>query len=372
VENLKVGFLLHFYQPWWQFPAVLQKISDQCYRPILRLLNDISGFCFTANVNLSLLELLENEFPDIRAGFREAAESGRIELMGSPAQHPILPLIPEILQKAQIEDDEKSKECKFNLKRNCRGFYLPEMAFSKNDVGLLKNFGYKWTVIDDEPFATIYGSGSVPFNHIITWNGFRLYMRSGLWSNTISSGKYSFNDIKAKMEYELAQWTNNEPGYIIIAMDAETFGHHHRQLIDRFLKPMFQEWVGSRIVPIETLEQSFPSRSIQYLPDGSWSTSADDMRKNDPYPLWNSRFNRYHYMLWKLVNLSLNHFEYCQEDCLKITSSCHWWWISGRPHWEPEFMKLGARKAVEIVRQYGSPDEIKTAENIYKELKELH
>ena len=35
-------------------------------------------------------------------------------------------------------------------------------------------------------------------------------------------------------------------------------------------------------------------------------------------------------------------------------------------------MKLGARKAVEIVRQYGSPDEIKTAENIYKELKELH
>lgn len=369
--NLKIGFLLHFYQPWWQFPAVLQKITDQCYRPILQLINNTDNFCFSANINLSLLNILENGFSDIRLGFKEAIEHGRIELMGSPAQHPIFPLIPEFLQKAQIEEDTRCKEVKFGIKRNCRGFYLPEMAFSRSDTGLLKSLDYKWTVIDDEPFAAIYGAGSVPFNHIITWNGFKVYMRSGLWSNRISSGNYSFYDIKSWLEHELGQWTRKEPAYLVIAMDAETFGHHHRHLFDNFFKPMLKEWRGL-IVPIETLEQSFPWRSIQYLPDGSWSTSADDIRKNDPYPLWNSRFNRYHYMLWKLVNLTFNYFELCQDDCLKITSSCHWWWISGRPHWEPEFMKLGARKAVEIVRSYGSPQEIAEAEKIYKELKELH
>ena len=101
MENLKIGFLLHFYQPWWQYPAVLRKISDQCYRPILKLVNDTDGFCFSANINLSLLDLLENGFSDIRSGFKDAAKMGKIELMSSPAQHPIFPLIPEFLQRAQ-------------------------------------------------------------------------------------------------------------------------------------------------------------------------------------------------------------------------------------------------------------------------------
>ncbi len=372
MKNLKVGFLLNFYQPWWQFPAVLHKISDQCYRPILGLIKSNGNFCFSANINLSLLDLLKDGFSDIGVGFRESVERGKIELMGSPAQHPILPLIPEIVQRAQVEEDLKCKEDEFGIKRNCRGFYLPEMAFSRSDMGLLKSMGYKWTVADDEPFVAIYGLGSAPFNHIVTWNGFKIYMRSGLWSNRISSGNYSFYDMRSWMEHEVGKWVGDEPAYIIIAMDAETFGHHHRHLIEHFLRPMLEEWAGNKLVPIETLEQTFPIKSIQYLPDGSWSTSADDVRKNDPYPLWNSRFNRYHFMLWKLVNLALNYFEHSRKDCLKITSSCHWWWISGRPHWEPEFMKLGAKKAMEVVRQHGGLEDIVAAEKIYKELKDLH
>jgi len=375
LDNLKIVFLLHFYQPWWQFPSVLHKIVNQCYRPILELVNSSDRFCFTANVNLSLLKLLDNSFSDVVLSFREATEKLKIELMGSPAQHPILPLIPEFIQRAQIQKDREDKEKKFGLKQNCRGFYLPEMAFSRNDVGLIKEFGYRWSVMDDEPFRAIHGS--VPFDGIIILNGFKVYMRSSLWSNLISSGNFSFGDIKARMEYEIPSWTKNVPAYIIIAMDAETFGHHDQprgaRLMERFLKPMLWEWGNEgRIVPIESLEQNFPWRSISYLPDGSWSTSADDIRKNDPYPLWNSRFNRYHSMLWELTNIALKYFKDCEEDCLKMTSSCHWWWISGRPHWEPEFMKLGARKAVEIIRNYGTSSERKIGEKLYKELKELH
>lgn len=349
----------------------MHKIVNQCYRPILKLVNSSDRFCFTANINLSLLELLEDSFPDVIAGFREAVEKGRIELMGSPAQHPIFPLIPEFLQRAQLQADNEIKESHFAIKSNCKGLYLPEMAFSRNDIGVMKDLGYRWSVTDDEPFRAIHGY--VPFDGIITLNGFKTYMRSGLWSNLISSGNFSFADIEARMEYEIPLWTKNFSAYIIIAMDAETFGHHHEGLIERFLKPMVNEWgSGERIVPVESLERSFPCRSVSYLPDGSWSTLADDIRKNDPYPLWNSRFNRYHSMLWDLANIALRHFKGCQEDCMKMTSSCHWWWISGRPHWEPEFMKLGARKMIEIVRKHGASDEIEVSEGLYKELKELH
>lgn len=371
MDNLKIGLLLHFYQPWWQFPTVLRQISDQCYRPILRFLNDVDSFCFTANINLSLLDLLENGFSDIRSGFKEAADKGKIELMGSPAQHPIFPLIPEFLQRAQIEDDEKRKENQFGIKRNCRGFYLPEMAFSRKDVGLLRDYRYRWTVIDDKLFGAKNGSGSVPFSHIITYEGFKVFMRSRDWCNFISFDHPTFADFRSRLEQNFLNWTRGAPAYLIIAMDAETFGHHPGDMFERFLKPMLLNWAGTKIVPLETIGQNFPTQSFSYLPDGSWSTELDDLDRSNPYPLWKSRFNIYHLKLWELVDLALKYFDYYRQDCLQMTSSCHWWWIS-RNNWNPDFMKLGAKKAVEIVRQRGSSQEIAVAEKLYQELKELH
>jgi len=370
MENFKIGLLLHFYQPWWQFPTVLHQISNQCYRPILRLVNEIDGFCFTANVNLSLLELLDNSLSDVKSGFKDAVEMGKIELMGSPAQHPILPLIPEFLQRAQIEEDEKRKESQFDIKRNCRGFFLPEMAFARKDIGLLKECGYRWTVIDDKLFGAKNPS-AVPYNHIITHEGFKIFMRSRLWSNIISFDHSTFDEFKSRLERDMVGWTKGAPAYLIIAMDAETFGHHTFDLFEKFLKPMLLNWAGSKIVPIETIGQNFPTRSVSYLHDSSWSTELDDLERSNPYPLWKSRFNIYHLKLWELVELALNHFDHCREDCLKITSSCHWWWIS-RNNWNPDFMKFGAKKAIEIIRNHGYPEEISNAEKIYKELKELH
>lgn len=370
MENLKIALLLHFYQPWWQFPAELHKIVNQCYRPILGLVNDSNRFCFTANVNLSLLELLDNGFPDVVAGFREAAEKGRIELMSSPAQHPIFPLIPEFLQRAQIEEDEKRKESQFGIKRNCRGFYFPEMAFARKDIGLLKSYGYQWTVIDDKLFGAKNPPGSVPFDRIISYDGFKIFMRSRGWCNFISFDHPTFYDFRPKLGHGFLTWTKGAPAYLIIAMDAETFGHHPGNMFERFLKPMLLNWTGSKIVPIETIGQSFPTRSVSYLHDSSWSTELDDLDRSNPYPLWKSRFNIYHLKLWELVELALKHFDHCREDCLRITSSCHWWWIS-RNNWNPDFMMKGADKAIEIIRKHGTSDEKRNGEGLYKKLKEL-
>ena len=40
LNNLRLAFLLHFYQPWWQYDVVLEKIVNQCYRPILKLVRE--------------------------------------------------------------------------------------------------------------------------------------------------------------------------------------------------------------------------------------------------------------------------------------------------------------------------------------------
>ena len=195
-------------------------------------------------------------------------------------------------------------------------------------------------------------------------------MRSRTWSNIISFDHPDFDNFGSRIEHNIAGWTKGAPSYLIIAMDAETFGHHPGDLFERLLKPMLYNWAGSKIMPIESIGQSFPTQSVPYLHDSSWSTELDDLDRSNPYPLW-SRFSTDRSNLWDLVELALKHFDKRQEECLKITSSCHWWWIS-RGGWNPDFMKLGAKKAIEIVREYGNTEDRETGEKLYQKLKDVH
>lgn len=366
MDNLKLVLFLHWYQPWWQFQEVIEKISRECYEPTLGLIEEIDGFCFTININLSLLEHLKQYRPDIVERLKNAVRAGKLELVASTAHHPIMPLISESVQRAQMEEDLRKKEEHFGIKHSCRGFFLPEMAFSPNLIELLKSYNYEWTVTDDVPFVAHYGKNSIPFNKIVSLKGFKVFMRSSYWSNMISSGKFSFWDITNMMESQIPNWTGNAPAYLIIAMDGETFGHHHHHLIDTFLRPMLKEWAGKKIVSIESLISEFPERKVHYLPEGSWSTSIEDIERNNPYPLW-SAFSRNRYFLWKLVNTALEHMEQAPEDCLKITSSCHWWWIS-RSGNEPDFMKKGADLAMDIIKKYGTREEKASVQESYDKL----
>jgi alpha-amylase/alpha-mannosidase (GH57 family) len=397
VENLKIGFLLHFYQPWWQFPEVLTKIANECYRPILNLVNKASGFCFSANINYSLLELLDrgyvewnngrildSSFCDVICNFRKAVEEKKIELLGSTAYHPIMPLIPSNLQILQMRADAELKKWLWGIEKNCEGIFLPEMAFSGDIIPNLKNFGFRWAVLDDKIFMGQYESFRrydfvVPYDYAISIEDFKLFFRSNYWSELISfpeKGLESFEEMRDKMSYEIPRWTKNKPAYIILATDAETFGRHRRNFVAKFLEPMLKEWGSSGsgiLTPFEKIEDVFPVKNLLKLCDGSWSTTEDDFSNGDPFPLWNSKFNSHHRNLWELVNLAL---KYWKEpgvgwDCLKMTSSCHWWWISGRPHWKPEFMKFGAKRAMEIIEQFGEKEEKEKGKEIFEKLMAL-
>lgn len=400
MENLKVALLLHFYQPWWQAPEILGKIAEECYRPIVKLIKEAPGFCFSANVNYSLFELLDrgagepddgfilDDFRDITDGFKKAAEERKIELLGSTAYHPIMPLIPRDLQILQMMADSEFKKSLWGIERNCGGIFLPEMAWSQSMLPNLQKCGYRWTVLDDVCFKAQYGF--VPYDEVPgIRGGFKAFLRSNYWSNQIADGKLTFKIFREKLNYEFPQWTKNRPAYLVIALDAETFGHHHPRLIKDFLQPMLKEWGSDGediLMPFEKISQLFPAKTLVRINDGSWSTSADDYWRDNSFPLWNSKFNPHHQNLWRLVNLALRHFGNPEADasrcygtrpetnldCLKITSSCQWWWISGRPWWNPDLMKFGARKAMEIVECRGSPEEISEAKKIFDKLDALN
>jgi len=388
MKNLKIGFLLHFYQPWWQNYDILNKIVNQCYRPILNLVNRAPGFCFSVNINYSLLELLDRNYPkwldgkifdhnfcDVVFNFKKAVEEKKIELLGSTAYHPIMPLIPQNLQMVQMIVDTQLKRILWGIEKNCQGIFLPEMAFSQNILPNLKDCGYQWTILDDEVFKVQYKN--IPFDRIVSLGGFKIFLRSNYWSNKISYGQLpDFEAMRKKMECEIPNWTKNQPAYLILAMDAETFGWHHKDLIGNFLEPLIKKW-GSEgegiLSPFEEIACSFPTWDLIKIADTSWATLEDDFRKDDFFPLWHSKFNEHHQNLWQLVNIALRYSEQpgASWDCLRIVSSCSWWWISKRPHWEPEFMKFSARKAMRIIEQFGDEKEISEARKIYEKLMAL-
>jgi len=355
--RIKIGLLLHFYQPWWQFRDVLDRIVDECYRPVFNWLDSFPRFAFSANINWSLLELLSRDgHDDVIALIRNAVDRRRLELFGTAAHHPIVPLMTDIETERQIVRDGRGKLGLGLPASNCAGFYLPEYAFSRDVVRPIKRAGYRFTVADDAAFAAQHGY--VPFDHLPVVQGLAVFLRSRRWGNVMSWGRYDFDRFSREFIQGVGNWFGGRSGYVVLATDAETFGHHHRTLFDRLLKPMIENWHGDGspvdIMPFQRLLDVYGQNSRDIaVPPSTWSTEPGDFVTGNHFPLWNSPDNIYHQALWRLVDVARRYGDApgLEEDVLKMLSSCCWWQVSGRPSFNPRLMMPGARKALEIIEK---------------------
>ena len=86
---------VHIYQPPTQTEHIVRKVTDECYRTLVRVLDESPGARITLNVNAVLTEQLARYgLNDVIDGLRRLAERGQIEFTASAIYHPILPLIP--------------------------------------------------------------------------------------------------------------------------------------------------------------------------------------------------------------------------------------------------------------------------------------
>lgn len=375
--DIKIGLLLHFYQPWWQFPATLASIADECYRPIFRWLEKFPRFALSANINWSLIELLRaNGHDDLLALMAGAVRRRQVELFGTAAHHPIMPLLNGMEMGRQIAHDAFRKNEAGFPAATCGGFYLPEYAFGREVIGPLKEAGWQFTVADDALYAARHGR--VPFETVPRVDGLGVFLRSRLWGNALSQGKYDFDRFAAEFVPQIGDWFAGHGGYVILATDAETFGHHHKNGFEHLLKPLVERWTvagtEADIVPFDWLWNRFPTdRAAADVPPGSWSTEHSDAVALNHFPLWNSPDNVYHQTLWRLINLArpLGAKAEVYDDTLKALSSCSWWQVCGRPSFSPGLMMKGADKALEVVNRVGDDATRREAHGLYETLLRL-
>jgi len=370
--------LLHAYQPSWQFKETLKKIVEECYFPIFNFLLKEEKACFTVNINYALLELLESHgYKELLTKIERCIDQGKIDLTGSGAYHPILPLIPQKEAERQILLNEKGVE-RILGKFLRNGFFPPEMAFEKKIVKIIKRNDYRWTITEDVPFGLKHGY--VPFDFIPAVEGLPVFLRSSLWSKKIAleqgpgGRRFAAAEIVEWLNYDLGRWFGGKDGYLIIAMDMETFGHHIREY-NHFLKE-FLEAVEKkremRMVFISELLQHFPIREIE-VPAGSWSTEPNDIWQSNPYPLWKCKWNEAHKFLWKLVNLALESLKEENEETRALMdrglNSCQFWWLA-RGNWNPPIAFQTIPMLVRIISQ-DKPENLEEARKILAALEKI-
>src|SRR3989338_6773401 len=139
---------LHFYQPPTQFHAILKKVCNESYRPLVKMLLEHPGAKVTVNMCGVLTETLNDHGAgDILDGLKQLAKNKQLEFVDSGKYHPILPLLPQKEMRRQIRLNKKTNEFFFEDAYNPRGFFPPEMCYSPDTGRVIKALGYEWILI---------------------------------------------------------------------------------------------------------------------------------------------------------------------------------------------------------------------------------
>lgn len=371
-----VNFLFHIYQPPVQADKVLRDIVQQSYDSLTRLIRDFSNLRFTLNVNFSLVELLHQRFPEILDNIRTAYEAGTLELTATGAYHPIFPLIPGPEVDRQIKINNEGNRRLLSDRFKPEGVFPPELAVTGALLPFFKSLGYKWTIVDDSNLQH-YGA-PVPYNKVYSFEDFGVFCRSNFWANRFANYKGQWargREFVNELITSLDGWMGAGDGYVIIALDGETFGHHQASLGARFLTDLFGalEDAGDLLqtAHLSELYRQFPLEP-HFVPPGSWSTDAADIRNRDYFSWWKSHFNPIHQLQWRFTNLVLEKVRNLgdvklQEDLDRALYSCQYWWAS---FWKfnPSEIYRGAFNMMRLVQNALDADNssLLEAENVFR------
>ncbi len=331
-----LAILLHIYQPPTQLGFVVDEIARDCYQPLADIFLSDREPRFTLNINYSLTEQLVNRgHQRVIDDLRSAAESGRLEFVDSGAYHPIFPLLPHDEVERQLQVNREGNRKVFGASYAPGGVFPPEMCYSGHLARLFKNMGYDWCITDDLPYSHV--SGTPPYNDIAQVDGLGVFLRSNSWSNDISFHSWHGRKFVAEAKQRLHKWFGDQDGYLIIAMDGETFGHHHKHYEDKFLRELvyaIHHDPEIKLVTVGELFKLFPMRE-RFIPPSTWSATPQDIDSDDPYPLWHSNFNPVHHNQWVLTHhvLDVGRRAAAQDPEVRhlldrALYSCQYWWAS--------------------------------------------
>jgi predicted glycosyl hydrolase (DUF1957 family) len=317
ISGVKIGFLLHLYQPIVQDSGVFKEIAATCYIPLLKLIRSKRNFRLTLNVPLSLLEQMDKYgYQNWIDMLRELVSLEKVELTGSAAYHPLLSKIPKKYVEQQVILNEYGMGYYLGRKtgfegepailiRDLSGFFPPEMAVSMDVVKTLEGLGYSWVLVDETAIDDSDRGNNEENNCVYKLNDSSLsvVVRNRRVSNAISFKR----DTAVK---EIFDMMDNEISPLIICLDGEFFGHHFKEglyLLD-VLIDLVHDRRGIFTTVTEIVEDEIPNE-IYEINESTWGASDQEMSQGDVYPFWDAKGNKIHEIQWQIVNEIMSKLE---------------------------------------------------------------
>lgn len=363
---------LHIYQPPTQKPFWIHKVAAESYRKIFKGLKDSPKAKLTLNANGVLLEHLDvcGEH-DILDDMRLLMDRGQLELTGSAKYHPLLPFLPESEIVRQIEINDETHRKYFGNRYKRRGFFPPEMGFTKEVARTVSKLGFKWIIADELSFPR---GRQIDYSKIYTVEGlgdFQIYFRERRMSWVILSGQVGTGNLLVESLADRLK----RPEYLLTAMDGETFGHH-RPGLEQLLFEVYRS-PHLETVFVSDLPQYFKFiETVDPVPS-TWALMEKDLQANKPFSRWYDEDNVIHSMQWDLTRLAIKtgaeagegdqDYARARSALDKSLHSDQYWWASARPWWSIEMIERGAKELYDaVILMPGASDATKEkAKNLY-------
>lgn len=370
------SIFLHLYQPPDQTPEIIRNVVEQSYIPIVNILKTHTRGKINMNINGNLLEQLDGlGYKELISDIRDLAAGGRIELVGSAKFHAFLPLLPYSEIKRQIVQGIMTAQRFFGDQFTTSGFFPTEAAISMDVIKAARECGYKWILADE--ISAGKGFGKLKYDRVYNVRGsdIDIYFLNRKYSDLLrSSPNLGIEDF----EKEIKGFSEDQ--YLVTATDGEIFGHHYQsreKILAWALRNPEISTVSFSEVPLR-----FTKKEEISVIKASWETAEADLDDNKPFPLWRDPDNKIHSLEWKLTELAIKAVEKEPKDDLglKYSSSrdlidrglhsCHYWWASAAPYWNPDQIMVGLNLLMKATR--GSPtasNRLKIeAEDVYAQL----
>lgn len=366
---------LHFYQPAFQQPDILEAVVAQSYRPILEGIRQRPKIRLTMNISGSLLELFDKYgCRDLIDILRRIGEEGRVEFTSSAKYHAILPFLEEDEIERQIKINDETNKFFLGEAYQPKGVFPPEMAYTPALAPIIESLGFKWIILDE--IAAGGKPGQVNYQKIYHLKGSKLqvYFRERRLSNLIMSAVVRdresllsaiSDDIKSRR-------------YVVTAMDGETFGHH-RPGLEKMLFAVLDA-PESELITISEIEKHYLETAEITPVASTWASSEEDIEKGVQFLSWNDPDNPIHSWQKELVEIVTSQFatmnpkdpqyEEMRSKMDIALSSDHFFWASGKPWWSLEMIEDGAFRLLSALRVIPNvaPDKLDRARTIYEEI----
>lgn len=367
--------LLHFYQPPAADNETIIEAAEKSYKKIISILKRNPNLKFTLNLTGCLLEKLEKlGLNNLIADLKLLNDKKQIELTGTAAFHPILPLLPEEEIKKNIEANQIILKKKFGKNFLVRGFFPPELASNQKTAKIIASLGYRWIILDE---ISAFGKlNKLDYN--------KLYLEKNTELKIFFRSRELSRTYVPETIFNLLNQNYHDP--ILTATDAELYGLRHNNLatFEKLIKrPEIKTLTVSEF--LSGLKQKIKLKPLA----SSWESTISELRHGAPFILWHNDKNKIQKLLWQLANLAITTVNRYQTDANyswarfhlnRGLASCTFWWASARDFklfssisWNPDEIERGTNELIKSIRSLTGPN-TKTAkiagEKLYLKIKQ--